>query len=68
MDTITISPKYQVVIPRAVRDTLGLRPGEKMRVILYDGRVEYVPVRKMRATRGFLRGMDTELSRDGDRI
>ena len=68
MDTITISPKFQVVIPRAARETLGLRPGEKMRVVLYDGRIEYIPVRRMRDMRGFLRGMKAEISRDEDRI
>lgn len=64
METVTISPKFQVVIPKAVREALRLTAGEKLRVIQYENRVEFIPVRTMREMRGFLRGMDTTLSRD----
>ncbi len=57
MQTVTLSPKFQVVIPATVRDALGLRPGEKFEVVSYDGRIELIPVRKMKQTRGFLKGM-----------
>ena len=67
MSTVTLSPKYQVVIPLRVRENLRLRPGERFQVIDYDGRVELIPVRKMRETRGFLRGMDSRIKRDEDR-
>ncbi len=67
METVTISPKYQVVIPRRIREKLGLRPGEKVRVFVYDDRLEFVPVRKLRKMRGFLRGIDTTVIREHDR-
>lgn len=68
MQTVTLSPKFQVVIPQAVREALGLRPGEKFQVVSYDGRIELIPVRKMKHTRGFLKGMDSNLDRaDRDR-
>ncbi len=61
MDTVTVSPKFQVVIPRAIREALHLEPGEKLRVIRYADRVEFIPVRPAQKMRGFLRGMDTTL-------
>lgn len=63
MDTVTLSPKYQVVIPQAVREALALRPGEKFQVVSYDGRIELIPVRRMKQTRGFLKGMDASIGR-----
>ena len=68
MNTVTVSPKYQVVIPLAVRDALGLRPGVKLRVMRYDDRVELIPVRSIRKMRGYLKGMDTTIEREGDRL
>ena len=68
MSIVTLSPKYQVVIPLRVRENLRLRPGERFQVINYDGRIELIPVRKMRETRGFLRGMDSRIQRDKDRV
>ena len=68
MDTVTLSPKFQVVIPRAIREALGLVPGEKLRVIRYGERLELIPVKHVRALRGFARGMDTTISRDRDRL
>lgn len=67
METVTISPKYQVVIPQRIREALGLKPGQKVRVIQYEGRVEFVPVMSARKARGFLRGIDTDIDRDADR-
>jgi AbrB family looped-hinge helix DNA binding protein len=68
MDTVTLSPKFQVVIPRAIRDALGLVAGEKLRVIQYGDRVEFIPVRPIREMRGFLKGMDTNIEREEDRL
>ena len=68
MDTVTLSPKFQVVIPQAIRKALGLTPGEKLRVIRYGERVELIPVKKIQALRGFARGMDTTIHRDRDRL
>ena len=68
METLTISPKFQVVIPRAVRESLGLRPGEKCHVFQYENRIELVPIRRMRDMRGFLKGIDTAVPRERDRM
>ena len=68
MQTVTVSPKYQVVIPKNIRDALKLRPGQKMRVIEYDGRIELIPDRDISELRGFLKGIDTHVKREKDRI
>lgn len=67
MDVVTISPKYQVVIPRSVRERLQLEPGQKVQAIVYGDRVELIPLRTARSLRGFVRGIDTDVDRDADR-
>ena len=67
MDTVTISPKFQVVIPRAIRDRLGLEPGQQVHALAYENRVEFIPVRPLKRMRGFLRGIETAVRRDRDR-
>jgi len=67
MAAVTISPKYQVVIPKEIREKLGLSPGQKVEAIMYDGRIELIPVRPIKTMRGFLKGMDTSIERDEDR-
>jgi AbrB family looped-hinge helix DNA binding protein len=67
METVTVSPKYQVVIPSRVRALLGVQPGQKVKVILYDNRIEMIPVRPIRESRGFLKGIDTSIEREPDR-
>lgn len=68
METVTVSPKFQVVIPQKVRKALGLKPGQKVQVIPYEGRIELVPVEPIRRGRGFLKGIDTEVKREPDRL
>ena len=68
MDTVTLSPQFQVVIPQAIREALHLMPGEKFRVLRYSDRVEFIPVRPIQQMRGFLRGMDTTIEREDDRL
>jgi AbrB family looped-hinge helix DNA binding protein len=68
MQTVTVSPKYQVVIPKAVRESLQLRPGQKMQVIEYDGRIEFIPERDINELRGFLKGINTDFEREEDRV
>lgn len=68
MDTVTISPKYQVVIPKAIRAQLKLRAGQKVQAIAYQNRIELVPVRPARQMRGFLIGINTDVPRDRDRV
>jgi len=64
MDTVTVSPKYQIVIPLAVRERTHIRAGERLQVISFDDRIELIPVRPMRSMRGFLKGFDARFSRD----
>ena len=68
MSTITVSSKYQIVIPARIREALRIRPGEKLHAIEYRGRIELVPVRPARAARGSLKGIDTDVPRDADRV
>ena len=68
MQTVTVSPKFQVVIPKNIRDALRLRPGQKMRVIEYEGRIELIPDRDIAELRGFLKGIDTSFKREKDRV
>jgi len=67
VETLTISPKFQVVIPKAIRELLGLRPGQKVQALAYGDRIELIPVRRMKDMRGFLKGIDTSVERDEDR-
>jgi AbrB family looped-hinge helix DNA binding protein len=68
MQSVTVSPKYQIVIPKAMRKTLNIRPGQKMQVIEYAGRIELIPERDIKELRGFLRGINTEFKREEDRV
>src|ERR1035441_5421115 len=68
MNTITVSSKYQIVIPSKIREALGIKPGEKLHAIEYRGRIELVPVRPTKAARGTLKGIDTEGPREADRV
>ena len=68
METVKVSPKYQVVIPRKARESLGLRPGQRFQVLLYKDRLEFIPVRRMKEMRGCLRGIDTSVERDRERV
>ena len=68
MSRTTLSPKFQVVIPKDVRKTLKLRPGTKFHVVEHEGRIELLPVRTAKEMRGFLRGIDTSVPRDKDRL
>ncbi len=67
MDTVTISPKFQVVIPKDIRLRLKLRAGQKVQAIAYDDRIELVPIRPARQLKGFLKGIDTGVPREPDR-
>ena len=67
MEHVKVSPKFQVVIPKLVRESLGIRPGQRLQVVAYGDRIELVPVRAISEMRGFLAGMDTGWERDPDR-
>ena len=68
MQSVTVSPKYQVVIPKNVRESLKLQPGQKIQVIEYAGRIELIPERDIKELRGFLKGINTEFKREKDRL
>ena len=68
MESTTVSPKFQVVIPLAVRKALGLKPGVKLQVVQFEDRIELIPVRSAKSLRGSLAGIDTSVPRDGDRV
>ncbi|MBP8949058.1 MAG: AbrB/MazE/SpoVT family DNA-binding domain-containing protein [Candidatus Promineofilum sp.] len=68
MSVVLVSPKYQVVIPKQVREALNLQPGQRMQVIQYQNRIELVPLRPIKSARGFLRGIDTTVEREDDRL
>ena len=68
METVTISPKFQVVIPKVIRERLNLAPGQKIQAIAYGNRIELIPVRPIQEMRGFLEGLDTRVDREADRV
>lgn len=69
MESLTISPKFQVVIPKSIRESLHLKPGQKLQAFVYQNRIELIPVGPVDRMRGFLRGIDTVVGREreGDR-
>jgi AbrB family looped-hinge helix DNA binding protein len=68
MSTITVSPKFQVVIPREIREALGIVPGQKLRAVALGDRIEYVPLRSLKSARGMLAGISTDVPREKDRV
>ena len=67
MSTVTVSPKFQVVIPKDIREAIGLKVGETLQIIQYGSRIELIPVKTMKTMKGFLKGMDTTFTRENDR-
>ena len=63
MNTVTISSKFQIVIPLAIRELIHIRPGEKLQVIPYENRIELIPMKKIKDMRGFLKGIKTNVDR-----
>jgi AbrB family looped-hinge helix DNA binding protein len=68
MTVVTVSPKFQIVIPQAARASLGIRPGQKLQVIVHAGQLRLIPVRPMRTVRGSLKGIGSEVEREDDRV
>lgn len=68
MESVRLSPKFQVVISKSVRKLLELRPGQRVHVLPYENRIELIPVRPLSKMRGFLKGIDTTVPRDADRV
>ncbi|MBL7003837.1 MAG: AbrB/MazE/SpoVT family DNA-binding domain-containing protein [Gammaproteobacteria bacterium] len=68
MLSVKVSPKYQVVIPKEIRDSLHLVPGQRMQVVQYENRIELIPERDIEELEGFLKGMNTSFKREVDRV
>ncbi len=68
MTSVTVSPKFQVVIPKSVRESMGIVSGQKIQVLTYQNRIELVPIQPMKKMRGFLKGINTRVNRDKDRV
>ncbi len=67
MATVTVSPKYQVVIPREVREAAQIKPGTKIEIVMFNGRIHMIPLRSLKELKGSLKGMNTDLEREEDR-
>ena len=68
MTSVTVSPKFQVVIPKEVRESMGIVSGQKMQILTYQNRIELIPIQPMKKMRGFLKGINTTVRRDKDRV
>ncbi len=68
MATTTISPKFQIVIPKDVRESMGIFSGQKIQMFTYQNRIELIPIKPMKKMKGFLKGIDTHVDRDKDRV
>jgi len=64
MGVVTVSSKYQVVIPQDVREKMNLKPGQKVTVIEKDGVVHLIPQKPIKELRGFVKGVTTDKLRD----
>ena len=68
MPSVTVSPEYQIVIPKSVRESMGIVSGQKIQVLTYQNRIELIPIQPMKNMRGFLKGINTSVKRDKDRV
>ena len=68
MTSVTVSPKFQVVIPKEVREAMGIVSGQKVQVLTYQNRIELIPIKPMKQMKGFLKGIDSSIERDDDRV
>jgi AbrB family looped-hinge helix DNA binding protein len=68
MTEVTVSPKYQIVIPKEIRESMGIVSGQKVQIMSYQGRIEVIPLKSMKEMRGFLKGIDTSIVREEDRV
>jgi len=68
MTAVTVSPKFQVVIPKDIREFMGISSGQKVQILTYKDRIELIPLKPMSEMKGFLNGIDTDIQREDDRI
>ncbi len=68
MTTVRVSPKFQVVIPKDIRKKMGIKAGAKIEMIQYENRLEFIPIGPVQKLRGSLKGINTDVPRDEDRV
>lgn len=68
MTAVTVSPKFQVVIPKEIRESMGIVSGQKVQIMAYQNRIELIPLQPMKKLRGLLKGIDTNIERESDRV
>ncbi|HJY62539.1 MAG TPA: AbrB/MazE/SpoVT family DNA-binding domain-containing protein [Ignavibacteria bacterium] len=68
MTTVTVSPKFQVVIPKEIRTKLKLKPGQKLQIIQIGDKLQFIPIIDIKKARGFLKGIDTDITREKDKL
>jgi AbrB family looped-hinge helix DNA binding protein len=57
METVKVSPKFQVVIPKRVREVLELKPGEELQIYILDKSIRLLRPRSIKELRGIAKGM-----------
>jgi len=68
MNTVTLSQEYQLVFPKEIRETIGIKAGTSFEVIPYNNRIELIPIKPIKNLKGIFKGIDTNIIRDNDRI
>ncbi len=68
MPAVTVSPKFQVVIPKEIRESMNIESGQKVQILTYQNRIELIPLKPMKKLRGSLKGIDTDVEREVDRV
>lgn len=68
MITVTVSPKFQIVIPKVIREKLKLKAGQKLQLFQIGEKIEFVPFKDIKEARGFLKGINTDIKRERDRV
>lgn len=67
MPQVTVSPKYQVVIPKKIRTIHRIKPGQQVDFISLGNNIHLVPIRPIQELRGSMKGIDTTIVREPDR-
>ena len=68
MKLVTVSPKFQVVIPKEIRNSMGIVSGQKVQMLAYRSRIELIPIKPMKDMKGMLKGLDATVIREDDRL
>ena len=57
MTRVKVSPKFQVVIPKELREKLKVRPGQELLIYELDGGIRLESPRPISELRGMAKGM-----------